>query len=57
MRVMDSVAPLEDDRGVDLEAIRRLLRLTPEQRVQRLVDVVATWKEIRTAAAGDRSSP
>ncbi len=39
-------SPLEDDRGVDRQGIRELLALTPSERVERLVEVVATWSEI-----------
>jgi hypothetical protein len=38
--------PLEDERGVDRAAIRELLRLTPEERVTRLVETVAVWSEM-----------
>ncbi|MGK2958685.1 MAG: hypothetical protein ACSLFB_09870 [Acidimicrobiales bacterium] len=43
---MTASNPLEDDRGVDRQGIRELLALTPSERVQRLVEVVATWSEI-----------
>ena len=41
---------LEDQRGVDRQAIRERLALTPAQRVQRLVDEVEVWSEIRQHA-------
>ncbi len=43
---MDQPGPLEDERGVDRQAIRELLRLTPAQRVSRLVSTVAVWHQI-----------
>lgn len=50
-------ADLEDERGVDRAAIRERLALTPVERVQRLVDEVDVWSQIRrhagvTARAG-----
>lgn len=42
--------PLEDERGVDRADLRERLRLTPAARVQRLVDEVRVWSEIREAA-------
>lgn len=42
--------PLEDERGVDRYAIRQRLRLTPAERVQRLVEEVEVWTEIRRVA-------
>lgn len=40
----------EDKRGVDRSAIRERLRLTPAERVQRLVDEVEVWSDIRRFA-------
>lgn len=51
---MSDIAPLEDERGVDRAAIQGLLRLSPQQRVERLIDVVATWTRMREAASPDR---
>ena len=39
-------ASLEDERGVDRRQIRELLALTPAERVDRLVAVVAVWVAI-----------
>jgi hypothetical protein len=49
--------PLEDERGVDRQAIRELLALSPAERVDRLIATVAIWSEVlahdrRRAAAG-----
>ncbi|GEM_PF-5996731 len=41
---------LEDERGVDLADLRARLRLSPAERVQRLLDEVLVWTEIRWAA-------
>lgn len=41
---------LEDQRGVDCGAIRERLALTPAARVQRLVDEVEVWSQIRRHA-------
>jgi hypothetical protein len=41
---------VEDERGIDRHAIRERLRLTPSERVQRLVDEVEVWSQIRRAA-------
>lgn len=41
---------LEDQRGVDVGAIRERLRLSPAERVQRLVDEVEVWSSIRRHA-------
>lgn len=41
---------LEDERGVDRGAIRERLALTPAERVQRLVDEVEVWAQIRRHA-------
>lgn len=46
-RDIPPIAPLEDERGVDVAQIRALLALTPQQRVERLVEVVAAWTAIR----------
>lgn len=43
-------APLEDERGIDRGAIRERLGLTPAERVQRLVDEVEMWSQIRQHA-------
>lgn len=43
---MTASGPLDDERGVDRAAIRELLRLSPAERVQRLVETVAVWQEI-----------
>lgn len=41
---------LKDERGVDLADLRARLRLSPAERVQRLLDEVLVWAEIRWAA-------
>jgi hypothetical protein len=41
---------LEDRRGVDRGAMRERLALTPAERVQRLVDEVEVWSQIRRHA-------
>jgi len=41
---------LEDQRGVDRGAIRERLELTAAERVQRLVDEVEVWSQIRRHA-------
>lgn len=38
--------PLEDRRGVDLADLRERLRLSPSERVERMVHEVAVWSEI-----------
>lgn len=43
---------LEDERGVDRGAIRERLALTPAERVQRLVDEVEVWSQIRRYVGG-----
>lgn len=43
-------SPIEDERGVDRVAIRERLSLTPAERVQRLVDEVEVWAQIRRHA-------
>lgn len=37
---------LEDWRGVDVALIRELLKLTPAQRVERMVNIVNTMQDI-----------
>jgi hypothetical protein len=37
---------LEDERGVDRWAIRERLRLTPTERVDRLIEEVRAWSGI-----------
>ena len=49
-------SPVEDARGVDLTDLRERLRLSPAERVQRLVDEVRVWTEIRQAADAARKS-
>lgn len=41
---------LEDWRGVDVALIRELLKLTPAQRVERMVNIVNTMQDIQTYA-------
>jgi len=41
---------LEDERGVDIALMRELLKLTPAQRVERMVDLVNTMQEIQAHA-------
>ena len=40
---------VEDHRGVDVSQIRRLLRMTVEERVAHMVEVTNTLVEIRTS--------
>ncbi|MBA2319197.1 MAG: hypothetical protein H0V93_15685 [Euzebyales bacterium] len=47
---MDHTVPLEDERGVDRAAVRELLRMTPAERVDRLIQVVATWNAMHDSA-------
>jgi hypothetical protein len=51
---MDHTAPLEDERGVDRAAVRELLRMTPAERVDRLIQVVATWTAMHDSAGAAR---
>lgn len=46
---------LEDQRGIDRAALREILRLTAAERVQRLVDDVRVWSEIRESAGTESS--
>lgn len=41
---------IEDERGVDRVAIRERLALSASERVQRLVDEVEVWTQIRRHA-------
>lgn len=52
---MTHVDGLEDERGVDRQQIRAILRLTPAERVDRLIATVAMWNEIR-AQTGTKPS-
>jgi hypothetical protein len=54
---MNPGGELEDERGVDRAAIRQLLLLTPAERVARLIDLVATWTEMRAAAESTQKQP
>ena len=56
MSVVAATSDLEDERGVDRRQIRELLALTPAQRVDRLVKVVAVWSEILASAGGPSRS-
>jgi len=42
--------PLEDERGVDVAAIRALLRLSPAERLDHMVAVVNAMQAIRDHA-------
>lgn len=53
---MPAVSPLEDERGVDRSVIRELLRLTPAERVVRLVEMVTVWSEILDFSRARRRS-
>ena len=46
---MDHVPNTEDWRGVDVSQIRRLLRMTVEERVRHMVEVTNTLMEIRAS--------
>ena len=46
---------LEDERGVDVSQIRERLRLSPAERVDRLIEEVRMWDEIRAFASQTRS--
>ena len=41
---------LEDERGVDVALMRELLKLTPAQRVERMVNIVKTMQDIQAHA-------
>jgi hypothetical protein len=45
---------LEDESGVDIAIMRELLKLTPAQRVERMVDLVNTMQEIQAHAKAAR---
>ena len=47
---MDALAPIEDERGVDIGQIRSLLRMPVEERVRHMVDVANKLMEIRATA-------
>lgn len=47
--------PLEVERGVDVAAIRALLRLSPAERVDHMVEVVKAIQAIRDHARAARS--
>ncbi len=51
---MQETGPIEDEWGVDRVALRSILRLTVAERVQRLVDEVQMWAEIRESAGVTR---
>jgi hypothetical protein len=39
---------VDDARGVDRSAIRELLALTPAERLDRLIEIVNVWSELRS---------
>ena len=45
---------LEDESGVDIALMQELLKLTPAQRVERMVDLVNTMQEIQAHAKAAR---
>ena len=45
---------LEDESGVDIALMRELLKLTPAQRVERMVDLGNTMQEIQAHAKAAR---
>lgn len=47
---MDQPEALEDERGVDIGQIRRLLRMSVEERVRYMVDVANKLMDIRSNA-------
>lgn len=47
-------SPLEDERGVDVAAIRERLAMTPAERVDRLIEEVTAWQEILRHAGAKR---
>ena len=49
-----AVERLEDSRGVDRASLRERLRLTPAERVERLIHDVRVWKEIMESAESHR---
>ncbi len=49
-----AIETLEDSRGVDRASLRERLRLTPAERVERLVHDVRVWKEILESAESHR---
>lgn len=46
---------LEDERGVDRSDLRERIRLSPSARVERLVEEVRVWSEIRQTADDARA--
>ena len=50
-----AIESLEDERGVDVSQIRERLRLTPAERLDRLIHEVRTWDEIRAFASAHQS--
>ena len=47
---------LEDHRGVDLTQVRDRLRLSPAERVARLVDEVEMYRQIRESVRSNAAS-
>lgn len=47
---VESLSGIEDDRGVDISQIRRLLRMSVEERVRYMVQVANTLMEVRSTA-------
>ncbi|MBU6244163.1 MAG: hypothetical protein KGP12_03005 [Actinomycetales bacterium] len=47
--------PLEDERGVDVAQIRALLKLTPAERLEHMVEVVNSMQSMRDHAKASRS--
>ena len=47
---VEQLPVIEDERGVDISQIRRLLRMSVEERVRHMVDVTNTLMEIRSTA-------
>jgi len=47
---------LEDHRGVDLTQVRGRLRLTPAERVAKLVHEVEMYRQIRESVRSDKAS-
>ncbi|MBA3605163.1 MAG: hypothetical protein M3487_03230 [Actinomycetota bacterium] len=54
---MDEVVAIEDERGVDIGQIRRLLRLSVPERVREMVEVANVMLSIRTTAQGSMHAP
>lgn len=46
--------PAEDENGVDIAQLEERLKLTPSERVDRLIEEVRVWSEIREASGSSQ---